>query len=115
MINQIAKAPTKVTSTSKSTVTYKSSTLPQSNNITSTQYTPQSSKTPIWKRYQYPKHLGTWTNRYQQKCIIGTNLLHNDTHCPNYQVWNETHACSLCGVQFHGAMRCPKNPRKIEE
>ena len=83
-------------------------------------------KSPIWKRQQIGKHLGWYLNKNNVKCIVGTQIQASDTYCPNYQVWNEcvlknlskcdkSHACSICGVQFHGALRCPNNPLKLQE
>ena len=81
---------------------------------------------PIWKRLQQPKMLSTWEGPEGELLITGTHIKHVPGKCNNFQVWNDCvlrnllkckddHTCSLCGVQYHGANRCPKNPHKIDD
>ena len=82
-------------------------------------------KPPIWERQQQAKQIGTWTETDGKKYIIGTHVLHVEGVCNNFQIWNEcvlrnmmkckeSHTCTICKVQYHGALRCPQNQNKIK-
>ena len=92
-----------------------------------TNITPGAQKTkkpPIWERQQQAKQIGTWIASDGKKYLIGTHVPQVDGVCNNFQIWNEcvlknmlqckeSHTCTICKVQYHGALRCPQNPYKL--